>query len=764
MRSGRPRGAGASGSHPLLPLLLVPIALLPNLAAALPLATYYLGELSTVFLPLRLLAARELGAGRLLLWNPYVFEGSFELAALYPPDLLHALWPNPAFVSWLLTLHLPLAALAAYWLLRELSVSRAGAFLAGSVYALCGFSLSCLSHYVLLQALALAPFVAGLLRRTASEGGRAVALAGMLLALALTTNGFVFVGQAWLAGAALGLAAAPGRAALERLARATALGIGIAGLPLVLAAALLPEATLGPALASPFGLRETLHPAALVQALLPGGMGFSLGPSESFWGARFSGTGTPRFASLYLGPLVLAFAAIGVLAEPRRLRLVLRGLAGLGAWLALGTGGLGLVLPLVALVVATGFAADRLLAGRDWRGLAGAAGAVAALAVAVAVVLSVSPAGLQVSTGVAEPAWPQLVETARRDAGVVLLLALGLGAAAWAVERGALTPARGLALAVTLCLGDLVRVGVGVNPQERPSFFDPLPEVAALRLWALDGGRAFSYGVDHSPAFQELRAQGGPALQLTSRFLRRQILVPYANVLDRVEAPEAMAPAALRPRPPERGPELYDTARLGELLPWLRNSGVARVLSLDPLAHPDLVPLAVIPAGPTGMAIHAYAFESWPRASLACRATPVASREQALQAPYRKGFDPWREVALEEQGGGPDDALPATCTKGRARHTWSIPGEEHYEVSTNASAYLVVRASHARGWQAHVDGVPAPVLRANGKHRAVAVSAGRHEVVLRYAPPGLVPGLALSVLSLLVALLLLASGVRRGRR
>ena len=764
MRPGRPRGTGAGGSSRLLPLLLVPVALLPNLAAALPLATYYLGELSTVFLPLRLLAARELAEGRLLLWNPYVFEGSFELPALYPPDLLQALWPSPVFVSWLLTLHLPLAALAAYWLARELSVSRPGAFLAGGVYALCGFSLSCLSHYVLLQALALAPFVAGLLRRAGRDGGRAIAAAALVVALALTTNGFAFVAQAWLAGAALGLVASATRATLERLALATALGIGIAGLPVVLAAALLPEATLGSALASPFGLRETLHPAALVQALLPGVLGSPVGAPESFWGRHFFGAGVPRFASLYVGPLVLAFAAIGMLAAPGRLRLSLLGIGGLGLGLALATGGLGLLLPQLAVAVAAGFAVDRLLAGRDWRGLAAAAGALAALSVGIVVVLSAPPAGFRTWTGVAEPAWPQLVEVARRGAGLVLLLALGLGAATVAVERGALAASRALGLVVALCLADLARVGAGQNPQEQPSFFDPLPEVASLQLSALDGGRVFSYGLDHSPAFRELSLRGGPALELTSSFLHRQLLGPYANVLDRVEAPEAMAPAALLPRPRELGPELYDVARVGELLPWLRNSGVARVLSLDPLSHPELVPLATIPAGPPGVAIHAYGFDSWPRASLACRATPVASREQALGVPYRKGFDPWREVAVEEQGGGPDDALAATCTKGRARRTWSTVGEEHYEVTSNASAYLVVRASHARGWLAHVDGVPAPVVRANGKHRAVAVSAGRHEVVLRYAPPGLVPGLALSVVSLLVASLLFATGARRGRR
>jgi hypothetical protein len=53
--------------------------------------------------------------------------------------------------------------------------------------------------------------------------------------------------------------------------------------------------------------------------------------------------------------------------------------------------------------------------------------------------------------------------------------------------------------------------------------------------------------------------------------------------------------------------------------------------------------------------------------------------------------------------------------------------------------------------------VPTPVLRANGKHRAIAVAAGTHEVVLRYAPPGLrlgqlASGVALVACALVVAL------------
>jgi hypothetical protein len=768
-----------------LPLLLVPVALLPDLAAALPLRTYFFRDFGAAFYPLRLFAARELREGRLPAWNPYLFEGSFQLPTLYPPDLLHALWPSPALISWLLTLHLPLAALAAYWLARELGTSRAGAFLAGAAYALSGFALSCLNLYVFLQALALAPFVAGLLRRAARDGGRSVPGAAVVLALALSTLAIEFVVQAVLLGVALGLASAPSRAALGRLAFALALGVGVAGLPVALVVSLLPETARGAGFAPEVALGNSLHPAVLAQMLLPSLFGLPQAPAEAFWGGRFFSKGLPYFLSLYVGPVTLALAAVGALALPRRVRPVLLTLAALGLWYALGErGGLAplvsrlplagvlrfptkaLLLPHLTLSMAAGFAVGRLRAGRTWAAFAAAAGLAAAAAVAIAVLLAAAPPGFVAWTGVVESYWPYVVSVAGQEAGLVVVLALTVVVAARAVARGIVGPGWAVALVTALTVADLARAGAGlvpfswrlrpINPQVQASFFDPWPEMAALRLDDLDGGRVFSYGLDHSPAFRELLRGGGRALTLTSFYLHRQILGPYANVIDRVEAAEANDLTAFVPRERELSPELYQPARVGELLPWLRNAGVARVLSLDPLSDPELVPLAAVPAGSPGLAIHVYGLDTWPRASLACRAMLVKTRDEALAVPYRKGFDPWRDVGLEEQrAGGPDDALSAASTKGQARRASWGAGEERYAVDTEASAYLVVRASHARGWRAFVDGVPAPVLRANGKHRAVAVGAGRHEVVLRYEPPGYAVGLTVSLLSLLAAVLLL---------
>jgi uncharacterized membrane protein YfhO len=70
-------------------------------------------------------------------------------------------------------------------------------------------------------------------------------------------------------------------------------------------------------------------------------------------------------------------------------------------------------------------------------------------------------------------------------------------------------------------------------------------------------------------------------------------------------------------------------------------------------------------------------------------------------------------------------------------------------VVAEAPAHVVFTDAWDPGWSARVDGVATPVLRANGAFRAVAVGAGRHEVELRYWPPGLSAGLVLGALGLL---------------
>jgi len=200
---------------------------------------------------------------------------------------------------------------------------QGGAFVAGAVYALGGLALSSLNLYLFLQALALAPFVAGLLRRGARVGGRALVLASLGVALALTTLAVEFVGQAVLLGIVLGVLAAPSARGAGRLALAVGLGVALAGVPLALTVGLLPETVRGSGFAADVSLGNAVHPVVLLQALLPNLFGVPRAPAEAWWGGRFFSRGLPYFLSLYVGPLVLALAAVGLGAVSRGRRAAL---------------------------------------------------------------------------------------------------------------------------------------------------------------------------------------------------------------------------------------------------------------------------------------------------------------------------------------------------------------------------------------------------------------------------------------------------------
>ena len=185
-----------------------------------------------------------------------------------------------------------------------------------------------------------------------------------------------------------------------------------------------------------------------------------------------------------------------------------------------------------------------------------------------------------------------------------------------------------------------------------------------------------------------------------------ETLSPAFNVPRGVRT--ALSPDLTMLVPTERilAPEEGSCAALPPLLPRLRGAAVTTVLSLDPLEHPDLLPLFVLaPARTEPVALHAYALrDPLPRIALT---GPGRIRD------VRAGAD-WLELLTEAEG-------PAT---------------------------LVVRDAWAPGWSARVDGGLVEMPRA--RHCRVAVPAGSHRVVLAYAPRGLGPALLVSALALLV--------------
>lgn len=757
MADGR---AGEAGR--VLPWLLIPLSLLSNPAAALPFETYFFRDFTITLLPLRLMAAREWAAGRWPAWNPYLHEGSVLLPAFYPGDLLHALWPDPRFVSWLLTLHLPLAALAAYRLARDLGAGRSAAFVAGGIYSLGGYAASALNLYYFLQALAWVPLVAAMLRRAALLGGRWIPLAGLVAGVSFGTLAFEFLSQGVVLGVGLALLERRERRHLLRLGWALALAAGLAALPVALTLGILPETARGQGFLAGDALEGELPPLALLQTFVLGLFGPPASPFEGWWGPFFR-KGAAYFLSIYLGPTALALAASGVAAlHARRRALLLAGLL-LGVWFATGAaGGLAPLLlslpgfrwfrtpskaflfPYLALALFCGFGFERLRARRGWTVFLWAVGGLAAVAAAVAALLTTAPDAVAGRIGLTAAQIAAIAPRVAQQALESLALSLAGLTVGAAVVRGRLRAAPATALLAMVALVDLLRAAAGINAQVPVSFFELRSEIAAAIRPDGRPARVFSYGLQSSPAFREQLARSPRRPSAWVFQVDRQLLSPYTNILDGIESAETPDLTGFGPVFPELVAADYDPAAVARILPRLRSAGVERVLSLDPLAHDALRLAATAPLPATSLAVHVYALEdALPAQGLACRGVAAAGPESAFRVALAPGFDPVRAVAVEGPAlQGSDDCAPGTVTP--AERT---PARETYLTASDAPGYLLVRRGFARGWSASVDGSPAPLYRANGRHRAVPLAPGRHRVELRYRPPGRGVGLALVALA-----------------
>jgi hypothetical protein len=155
-----------------------------------------------------------------------------------------------------------------------------------------------------------------------------------------------------------------------------------------------------------------------------------------------------------------------------------------------------------------------------------------------------------------------------------------------------------------------------------------------------------------------------------------------------------------------------------------------------------------------------------PRALWVPRVAVVQPPRELLQRLALRWVDPWQTAMLEAPPAsgflGESDASPA---RGSATFVRDDPETVILDVEAPSRGFLVLADQHRNGWHATVDGVPAPIERANYAFRLVEVPAGRSRVQFRYQPPGLRLGALASALALLVVLGVLAvTRPRRGER
>ncbi len=189
--------------------------------------------------------------------------------------------------------------------------------------------------------------------------------------------------------------------------------------------------------------------------------------------------------------------------------------------------------------------------------------------------------------------------------------------------------------------------------------------------------------------------------------------------------------------------------RLPERVRILSICGVGFLVAFAPLDDPDLEPVATL-EGFSLPPARVYRLRSTlPRARFASIARPLSRPDDLPASLADAGFDPRREVLLDGTPADPDGAAPHG--PGSAAILEDLPERIVLRVEAPAAGYLVLSDAFAPGWRARVDGMAAPILRANGLFRAVRLDPGSHEVVMLYRPRGVLLGLAVSLCAALIA-------------
>lgn len=671
------------------------------------------GDFRSYYLPNAEYLGARLARGELPLWNPQQAAGipflaTLQVGALYPPNWLHALLPAPSAFLVLAVLHLMLAAVLTGALAQALGAGAAGSALAALAYGGSVQIVGAVWSPPVLYAAAWAPglFLA-VERATARPGARsAVGLAAVLALCVLSGWPYVLA--------------------------ITALGAALYAAPLLVAAT----------------LRQRRPPAAALAALTAGVLA----------GVVLAGPQLAASLELLahsvraLGSLVEAQAIGGGVSRPHQPSAFLELLTargyndGVPGWPCLILAALAVILP--------GPARGRALALL-------AAGAVGLLAS--------FPESTPVFAWLRElPVYADFRFPFRYRLLPTLALAVAAGVGLGQLQR-ALAPrprlSRGIALgALALELGTVTLPTLTQLPPFARSW--PAPVGFAAELAAGSGvalgpapGRVYWAG-----RAERLRSPGDLRvihdLEPLSLARSAELLTYFETGRPRtlLTLPASDAPGRDAVAPPFFGKLVLPDA--GARAAILDLFSVGTVVAAQPpgwLASryqrrsADSAELAVF-ANPGAL----------PRAYRVARALPepgaLAAGLRTLTAP---DFDPTRLVLL--------DAPPPLLLAGRGE---SPPALRPVAIELDAPEQIRLRSdgpepgvvvlsdAYYPGWEASVDGAPAPLLRANLGFRGVAVPAGSHLVELRYRPAWLP---AAGAAALATALLCIALAWRLGR-
>jgi hypothetical protein len=742
--------AAGVGVAALLPLILA--------GALSPARTLAWRDSALLYAPLRPLVVEALRAGRLPLWNPYEGTGQPLFAqamhaVLHPASLLLAPFTS-SIDAWLLML-VAFAAVGAFTAARSLGASAPASAAAAGAYALSGYVLAMIANVPYLAGAATLPWVAAAMRAAAVPARAPPLLATAAVAAMAFSGDFQALAAAVIIGAALA-AEAGGLRAVGRAMVGAALGLAVAAVQLLPSAAFLHHTARTVAMAGD-ERRWPLDPWRLLELVFPG---FFSGRPEAFEAPVFLALGTPSgahfpfSASVFVGSAVLLLAVAG--ARAQRAGRWLAALALLFLWLALGHH-LGAQQLLDWIPIWGKFRyAEKLVApltlclslgaalGVD--GAARAPGRRMALATIGAGALTAALAAVAAAPGILE----RFFVERGADPGTAALarLHLATGASHAAGALGALGAALLVARRRPIPLAGILAVLVWGEGWAATPFALHVGSAAALSAPPPSGLRADPPG----PRFVtpiEHPVSSMPGLDTIDRtqLLTSRVGLPSTNARARLDNVEGYTGLMT----------LRTAVILGSgpnLWTLLRRFGATHLVATYPrnAAEEDALRVAsegaVRVAGPDADGLSIWEIPHRPWASFATSARAVRSLRAAAVAIQDQARRGGSDVIVETGAAVP--VAPGYVLRVRR-------GVEEVEIEAKAEGdgLLVVNDAWDPGWRAEIDGEPAKVLPADVLVRAVRWPAGRHRLCMRYDPPEVALGAAVSGAALAAALLVL---------
>lgn len=156
--------------------------------------------------------------------------------------------------------------------------------------------------------------------------------------------------------------------------------------------------------------------------------------------------------------------------------------------------------------------------------------------------------------------------------------------------------------------------------------------------------------------------------------------------------------------------------------------------------------------------------DALPRAWIVHDVRQVAPGE-ALELLATNAIDPRTTALMEEPP--PELAQPTAPSADRVAILEYRPDRIRARASTSDAGMVVFSDIFDPGWRAFVDGEPVPMLLVDHALRAIPLPAGSHQIELRYQTPALLPGIAITgitVAALAAAFVVYGTDSRRWHR